>query len=356
MWPTMNQRFPQDEIAEAIEGTAAHWTALQIYRNETPPPGAKAPNGVIATDEMVEGGEILANAVRLQLQIFGIEVHIEEPISIPLFQSFGTPDYWGARNAGRGWHIHIIDYKFGHRFVDEFWNEQGLSYLDGILAKLNLNGDLNNFITVSFTIVQPRCFYRGSAVRTHTFTVAEARPHFNRLAIMAEAARTNPLAVTNDHCWDCPGRHACPALQQASYSDAEFSNGRTPVELAPNAAALELRYLMRAQERLEARIDGLKEQTIANIKAGKAVPHFRIEQGYGRTTWNVPDAQILAIGSLYGQDLSKPGVVTPSQAKAKGIDEAVIKAHSFIPLTSLKLIPDQTADAEKVFGKSYQEK
>lgn len=52
-------------------------------------------------------------------------------------------------------------------------------------------------------------------------------------------------------------------------------------------------------------------------------------------------------------DLSKPGVKTPKQAQKAGVDEAVIKVYSVTPMGSVKLIPDNPADARRVFGTTY---
>jgi hypothetical protein len=59
------------------------------------------------------------------------------------------------------------------------------------------------------------------------------------------------------------------------------------------------------------------------------------------------------MGQLFGVDLSKPGVKTPKQAKKSGVDEAVIKAYSITPLGSIKLVPDNPADARRVFGSTF---
>lgn len=357
MWPSMNRRFPQTDSVEAIEGTAAHWVAWEILSNRPITAGAKAPNDTIVTEEMIESGELVADTIRLRLQIFGMQLHIEERIQITSIHPtcFGTPDCWAVSTDRK--HIEIIDYKFGHRFVDEFWNEQGLCYLAGILDILSREWGMGisvfePFIDVSFTVVQPRCFYRGAPVRTHTFNLSETRQYFNRLANAAEASTLPaPVATTNSHCIDCSGRHACSALQQAAYSDAEFSNARMPVELTPIAAALELRILQRANDRLEARIDGLKELTLSNMRAGHSNPYFRIEQGYGRSLWKIPNDQVIAIGQMWGIDLSKIEVVTPNQAKKSGIDEALVRQYTFTPSTAIKLVAEDPKDAPRVFAK-----
>ena len=54
-WPRMNERFPQEyDSAAGAEGTAAHWLAWELLRGITPM-GLTAPNGIVVTDEMIEG-------------------------------------------------------------------------------------------------------------------------------------------------------------------------------------------------------------------------------------------------------------------------------------------------------------
>lgn len=343
----MNSVYKQEgSSAEAEEGTAAHWVWREMLEGRPVAVGMPTPNNLIVTDEMIEGAELLVGVVLERTGGLTSPLHIEETLAISSIHPdcFGTPDIWGATR----YHIDIVDYKFGHRFTDEYFNPQLLCYLAGIVSLFIWPGDP----TVSLTIVQPRCFYKGSPVRTHTFKLSEAIPHFKSLMRAATAAhQPNPMATTNEGCGYCPGRHACSALQHAAYSDAEFSTDRAPLDLSPAQASLELRMLSRALERLEARVDGLRESTLSNIRAGKPTPHYRAEQGYGRAQWTLPEDQIITMGQMFGKDLSKTSVITPTQAK-KYIDEDVIKAYSFRPVTPLKLVADNPIDARKVFGKS----
>lgn len=354
LWPTMNEKFPQDESAAAVEGTAAHWVAWEVLYKRTPLISAQTPNGQLVTQEMLEGGFLVADTFESRVPL-GALMYVETPVEIPIYDSFGTPDLWAFDHERC--HLEIFDYKFGHRFVDEFWNPQGLSYLSGIVEILShlfqrTYADWEKYLTVAFTVIQPRCFYRGQPVRTHEFRFSECRPHFNALTNAAQkATAANPTATTNEHCGDCPGRHACDALQCAAYTAAEYSTRRNIVQLKPADAALELRILMAAQARLEARVEGLKEFTLANLKKGERVPFFRAEPGYGRTQWNIPEAQVIAIGQMAGKDLSKTGVITPNQAQKAGLDELIIKQFSFTSSTSTKLIPETLSDAARVFGR-----
>lgn len=353
LWVTMNQRYPQADTPESMEGTAAH----SCYSDALMTEGTIASNGVPITEEMVEGAQLLAETIATRISDLTTG-HTEEPVAIPRIhpQCFGTPDIWSF-----DWGtlvLELIDYKFGHEFVDEFENDQLMVYAAGILEKLATErgrtmSELDQAVKINFTIVQPRCYYKGSPVRTWSVRASDLRGHWNQLHDAAEDSFAQvPTATTGAHCKHCPGRHACPALQQGAYSDAEFSVKSLPVDLSPAAAALELKILERSLDRLTARVEGLREAVMALGRQGQRIPYYRLEQGYGRPTWTLPAEQVIIIGQLSDVDLSKVGVVTPAQAKKLGVDEAVIKAYSVTPLGSMKLVPDDTGDARRVFGTS----
>src|SRR5574338_1701710 len=345
MWVLMNQLYPQDDTPATLEGNAAHWAFSEPLCGRGVAVGQVAPNGHVITDEMIDGADLIRHVVASRIPA-GTPLYVEQTIPIPSVhaQCFGTPDVWGHIAATHT--VELVDYKFGHRFVDEYENNQGACYTSGIIDMLaqSLNTPasiLDQSLRVNFTIIQPRCYYRGAPVRTWSFVASDIRGQVNILAAAAkEALKPQPVAVTNPGCGDCPGRAVCPALQKAAYSDAEFSANSGIVQLTPAAASLELRMLERAAERLAARIDGLQETVKTHIRQGQPVPWQRAEQGYGRSQWTVPAEQVIALGSLYGANLSKPGCKTPNQAKALGVDESVIKAYSITPPGSIKLVPN----------------
>jgi Protein of unknown function (DUF2800) len=351
MWPTMNAKFPQEDTVSTLEGTAAHWVAWEMLANRAVSVGMKTPNGQIVTEEMLEGGELLVDTIIARMHWAPLDGHVEEKLEVPYIKDcFGTPDWWSY--SPQNLHIEIVDYKFGHRFVDEFWNPQGLLYATAIINSLDKSSAwFEQAYTISFTIVQPRCFYKGKPVRTHTYRLTETLPYLEDLYKAAQSAvLPEPTATTNEYCGDCPGRHSCSVLQQAAYNGIEYSNSRTPIMLSPVAAALELKILKRAADRIKARVDGLEEQTLANLKAGRRVDYFRAEPGYGRQVWTIPDSQVVSLGKLYGKDLSKSVVVTPKQAEKAGVDPTLVKSFSFTPTTGFRLIAENPTDAAHTFG------
>lgn len=354
MWVTMNSMYPQDDTPESMEGTAAHWVFAQMLDSGQVTEGIPAPNGTVVTGDMIDGGELFVDAVRERVPQ-GVDLHVEEPVSIPSVhpECWGTPDVWAYVSNIRT--LLVFDYKFGHMFVDEFENEQGVAYVSGILAKLRPEIGSEPVI-IEFIVVQPRCYYAGAPVRMWRFSERELiqiRADLQESARLALAAE--PVATTNPECGFCPGKHACLALQKAAYWDAEFSVKASPMELPPEAASLELRMMERSLERLTARVDGLKETVAVHARAGHNVPYHKLTQTYGRRQWTLPVDQVLSMGTLMGVDLSKSGVRTPKQAIASGIDETVIKAYSATSMGALKLTPVTPDDARRAFSTNYEQ-
>lgn len=340
-WPVMNSRYPQDDTEESKEGTAAHWVAWGVHAGQEMREGMVAPNGVIVTLEMLEGAEMLVAEIN-KLK----DPKIEQTVIIPRVHAncFGTPDIWDFDLVTKI--LTVIDYKFGHRYVDEYENEQIINYVAGILEDLEAS---EMDITVNSIIVQPRCFYKGKPIRTWTFKATAIRGIVNDLHRAAQNALVaDPVATTNSECGDCSGRHACSVFQKAIYSDMEMSGRSVPFDLPPAAASLELALLERAAERMKGRITGLQQLVEANAKAGLPTPWHALEPAYGRAKWTLPDEQIIAIGQMYKKDLSKPGVITPNQAVKLGVDEAVIKAYSSVS-SSMKLVPFDPKNISRIF-------
>jgi len=339
-YPSMVKLYPGEESEDAKEGTAAHWVAWRLSDGVLPKEGELAPNGVMVTQEMIDGAELLISAM-YSMASPG-EWNVEEPVVIfDDLDCWGTPDGWSYCEVTRT--LRNIDYKFGHRFVDEYENDQGILYIKGLIDLIQDNyGIYDQDLNVEFTIVQPRCFYRGEPVRTWRFKACDIRGHINMLRMAAERALdVDPVATTNPGCRDCPARHDCPALQKATCADIETSTQSTPINITAHAAAVELKMLERARDRMDARITGLQEFVLSKIRSGERVPHYQVLQGYGRRAWNVAEEEVIALGLAFEKDLSKRSVITPSQAIKLGIDESVIKEYSHTPLGKLSLAPQE---------------
>jgi hypothetical protein len=167
----------------------------------------------------------------------------------------------------------------------------------------------------------------------------------------AEAIKERAECRPNPECNNCSARHACPALQQLTYDIIDQSALNTPHHLPPTVLGRELKLLKKSQAMLDARITGLEEQAIAEIKSGKRVPYFRLSQQFGRRKWKKDAKEVIILGELLNIDLSKPQeCVTPTQAIKAGVSEEVIKAYSEVTNGQLKLVEDGLNQTRKLFS------
>lgn len=347
------RHYPEEEEGQsAKEGTAAHWVAERLLTDgEAVPIGAIAPNGIAVTEEMTEGAELYVRTVRSVVGDDTARLLVERRIATYLHEDcWGTPDaaYWAGEH-----HLHIFDYKFGHRFVDEFENWQLLAYAHGMAdAAFILGGwpEDGSAVSVSLTIVQPRCYDRRGSVRTWRITVGELDQYAQRIADRLAGIASGELreCVTGSHCYMCPARRGCSALQQAGHLACDIVGQPEPLDLPPDALGLELAYLQRAADLLKQRIAGLEEQATATLGRGTAVPGWHLQRKSGREYWK-PGIDVASLGKLYGIELTKTEPITPTQARKKLPDATLLDAQTERP-TVTTLEQDNMRSVARIFG------
>lgn len=344
-----NELTPTTE--EQAEGTLGHLIALKHATGA----GAEWPVGrkvkvsdheFEIDDDMLDGAVMYAD----EAQPGG---RFEEAVAIPDVhptECFGTPDYWRVIIEVYLRLLKVIDYKYGHRYVEVFEHYQLIAYAAGIARLLNLALDF----PVTLVIVQPRNYTHGP-VREWKTTVGEIyRICAEVIAPRVELALSpNPPTVTGRHCLDCQARHVCKTLQTSTASVVDYS-GTAEVRDMPDAAVgAELRILKEAIKRLEARYTGLYEHASSLVRTGHAIPHWGMESSEGRWKWkdDAPAQKVADLGDLFGFDLRKPlAVLTPTQCVKKGIDKEVIDEYAHRPRGALRLVPDDTTRTRKIFG------
>lgn len=337
---------------DAKEGDTAHEVAAKtLRRTGALIEGATASNGVIVTDEMIDAADMFVQEVgKISCSQIYVEDRVDNSFVHP--DNWGTPDVWGLNNLGSNWYLHILDFKFGHKFVDAFENWQCLDYAGGVLSRpefRNLDW-AKGFITI--TIVQPRNFHPEGPVRKWTIPAIKLNTYLQIIRDMAtEALGPNPRTIPGPECRDCRGRHQCVALHMTTGAIVDFVGNSNPVNLPASAVGIELRALHRAEALLTARISGLEEQAKASIKRGERVNFYSLEQGFGREKWKMDAATVIATGAALGINLGKPPeAITPAQARKAGISEDITAAMAGRDKGELKLIPQDAEKARKVFG------
>lgn len=336
---------------EAREGTAAHWVALDVMlrTGEVPAVGTLAPNGYPVDRAMLEGGEMLVEAVGPRRAAAQIEHRVAAHRSIHP-DNDGTPDAYAIDLAAR--HVDLWDYKYGHRHVPAVGNWQLIDYLACIFETHGVAiGDVLNW-TVSSTIVQPRCYQSSGPVRTWRPSGRELVDKLNDLRVAAYAAMApDAPCKTGNHCYKCTAAFNCDAHYRSGQAAIEMVGTQTPLNMSPAALALWKSQVEQAAARLKSISDAVDERIMGMLRTGQPVPGYAIGQTQTRERWRDP-AGAAALGDMFGIDLRKPDpdLVTPKQAAKLGIDPAVIKAYAETPLGAQKLVRRDGDDALAVFG------
>lgn len=345
---------------EDKEGNAAHAHAAQLLTTgELIPVGTQMNNGVTVTDEMLEGSMTYADHITDTVPTRSrMWLLVEQLVHVPSVhkQCYGTPDARILLGEDNGpWHLHLFDYKFGHRFVEVFENWQLLLYVIGVLDASGIPPLEWHRVTITMHIVQPRTYTSEGSIRTWTITADKLHPYISELAGAATRALSAPSREgrAGEWCRDCIGRRRCEANQKAAYRAVHESGRSTPVDLNDKALSRELRSLHHAQRMLEARITGLEQQALHRLHSGAYLSDYGIEHTRPHRRWNAPASEVIAMGQLMGKDLAKsaePAVITPTQAKKLGIDESVIVEYASYPPGSAKLVPVDTTKTRKIFA------
>lgn len=354
--------YPQpDDSPEAREGTAAHHYVTELLLGRDVALGAVAPNGHPIDAEMVDCAQGILIDVRDTWKANPNAVlHVERKVAMAHHiheACFGTPDVVLIDRAARL--LFVWDYKYGHRFVDAARNWQLLAYAIGALEAEGLYSTVPatdprtwSGWRIVLTIAQPRNYHAIGPMREwQTTGDALATEYLPRLRASAHEAMAEGAAYrTGEHCRDCSGRHACPALQRAGAIAMDVSLQAQPVDLPPHAVGLELRQIEDAIKRLEARKTGLEEQALGLIRGGTGVPFYSAEHASGQERWNIPAAQVVALGQIFDVDLRKEATLTPNQARKAGVPDVAMEGMSERPRGALRLVRVRDDAAQLAFG------
>ena len=231
--------------------------------------------------------------------------------------------------------LKMWEFDYGHRLLDPHGSYDLALRVEALRRLHNLGDDW--WATVY--MVQPRCYMHSPNVPmgSHdrhvvwwSIDFAATLPDMMaRLSTALKAARTKPIAATGDLCAMCPAGRRCEALMRAAELAVEMTGSKLPLELDERALAHELRVLRTAQDRLKARVIALEAQATYELRAGKALPGWTLQEGRGRREWAVPAEVAGPIVGAFGVDPYKPReLITPTQAIRAGAPEDIVKSLS----------------------------
>lgn len=334
----LQEQYPQDGETEAArEGTAAHEVANALASGQPVP--AVASNGVPVTQEMIDCGQMFAD------EVAGSGLY-EQRVHMPMVH---PTDCWGTFDAAKvdrdARRARVIDYKFGHGYVEAYRNPQLILYAMGLLHSIGLAPEEWHGWEIDLVVVQPRYYGSQGPVRrdwidgTCLSQLAGIYAHSAAIALSPDAP-----TQTGPWCRNCSALTYCDSARKLSGTALEWSGARTSAAPTPDSVGAELAYIARAMRVLQDR------QTVLH-EVGAAMPRvtgWTRAPKYGRLGWTAPDADVLALGDALGADLRAPvRAITPTQAK-KLIDAAVISEYAERPFTGLEFVPEPRA--EKILG------
>lgn len=362
---------------ESEEGTAAHWVSELILddcrengayiTDGSHLLGTQAPNGVIVTEEMIEGANMYVSEIadvmgKVDFQNLMIEVQIQTDISE---HCWGTPDAAGTLDL-ETMTLHVWDYKFGHGNVEAFENEQLICYVNGLTKLYGIADDTQ--VKVHIHVIQPRYFGPGGPIKEWgPFPLSDLRGYYNRFRAAAHAALSDEAeCVSGSQCRYCPARHQCKSARIAAAEGFRYANLAEPEPLTEEALAYELDALEDAERAIKYRRDSLVEEAQSRISAGKKIPGYATEMGYGHRVFlgDSKQAQLdtaEAIGMMYEVDLRAPAeALSPAKAaetlqREAGLTkkEANDALEGFVskPKRGVKLVRDKGTKASTTFSK-----
>jgi uncharacterized protein DUF2800 len=211
--------LPQEESRYALQGTVAHdKAAVCLAENRSPREFLGQQEGFIKVDaEMVRSIETYVDLCRHYMDVCD-EYWIERSVTLealdPPAPMFGTLDF-GALSRRRR-ELHIVDFKYGHRWVPAKNNDQALYYALGLALAIE-----KPISRVYMTIVQPR-FANADPIRTWVVDAEELVEFSFKLLTWAQAAlKPDAPTIAGEHCLFCGAKGSCLAYQNAR-SDAAY--------------------------------------------------------------------------------------------------------------------------------------
>jgi hypothetical protein len=332
--------FEKDDT-QRLEGDAVHWFVEQVWRGHSSAEelvGSKAPNGVRITEEMATYSERYLNDIRGKGYI---EVDT----------SHGTANY---QINGRADHamvelntLIVSDFKYGWKIVEPKMNWTLISHAVAFLGAYGHT--FSEAITkVAFRIYQPRPFHAEGQVREWVIDYHE----FMKLVRELDGVLSQPSdeCKTSSHCYRCPSLSLCKSAQIATMNSIDVAYKAFDSKLDNQSLQFMLDEIARASEMLEQSQKAYIDVALHKLKVGEVIPNYTAQKTYANAKWKeetTPD--LLQI--LTGADYSKKELLSPAQAKKKGLSEEVIKALTERPQTGFKLARiDGSKKAEKLLS------
>jgi len=336
------------DTKESTEGDAAHAVGENCLNNPGLDPREFIDNeilpGVIVTREMARNVKRYVDEVRARWECLE-QRGVEEPIHYSEWTG-GKVDSWAYCPTTRT--LFVWDYKNGHATVEVEGNLTLVIYVIGLINKFKFDVE-----TVHMCIIQPNVSHINGAVRywstnmehIHYVDEHEVKPG------TLHATTVNPYTQAGAHCLSCEARHTCVTAQKSAGIAMDYIGDCTVNNLSPEALALELTLLKRAEDAVKMRRTGIESEVETLLRGGTGVPGYVLESTRGNLTWTISPEEVAAKGDILGINVRKPlAVLTPTQAKAEGFNTVLLEAITKRPQKGHKVKKVDHSEAVKIFS------
>ncbi len=329
------------------EGTAAHYMMLQAMNKTNTIEemvDRKAPNGVYMTSDMAEHVQDVISELD---RVYVAAPSMEYDTSFSDHANWnvaGRADFIGITAPGGVVTLHIDDLKYGWRIVEPERHWTLIAHAIGYCQNTNLVPH-----KIEFTIHQPRPYHPDGPSRSWAVTYDEM------MLLSGELTSTlsNPSDElrTSAECNKCKSLAICPAARKASMNAIDAADMAFEDTVDNDLLAFNLDTLNRAADMIKNRKEAFEELAKHRIKAGQIVDNYSVEMGLGNRKWKEGiDASVLAM--LTGKELSRPKLVTPSEAERLNVSKAVVASITERLPSGIKLVRvNANKKASRIFKK-----
>lgn len=316
---------PRSDTEASLEGTAGHALGDHCLKQGTEPTDYEG-----EVIEKVEITEDLALAVQKYvdyvrgisgIRLSEVRVYYGALLGTSDEEAFGTSDVILVA----GHILHVIDAKFGRRFVDPRKNKQMMLYGAGALRALRDVGEADDITEVHLHVFQPRVSDKPvpfvmtvaeldaeiANLRERAAAVIEAQFSYNP----SDPAWTDKYLIPGEYqCQWCPAAAVCPSLRHKAKSvtpvgEFEMVNA---LEAAPDSLIAENMAMVPL---LEIWIKAVEHEGFRRLTRGDHVPGYKLVTGReGNRKWQSEEAVRQAFADLSPAELNvEPKLKTPPQ-------------------------------------------
>lgn len=321
----MSRGLANTESDAAREGTAGHELGDRCLIDGTDPVQYVGTEvlGIEITDELANAVQEYVDYVRSipGTRLSEQRVNYAEVLAVPDEEGFGTTDAIVLDQQT----VHIIDAKFGRKYVDARNNKQMTLYAAGVVYALQSVGEVVDKVVLH--IMQPRVSSTPSPFEMSMKELADAVFELRQAAQLVQEADllfTSPadvkwtdkyLVAGETQCQWCPAASFCPKLLngiiEVHHDTSEFDILNTLEEMS----AERLAELHSKVPLAELWVKAIEHETFKRLTRGDKIPGLKLVLGReGNRKWADPAAAEAAFQNYPPEKVYEPATLkSPSQ-------------------------------------------